>query len=398
MEERNLKSNSLYFHPERVVKIGVLVLALGLALCLPLIILHGMQAEPSSFYTRPLLGEKEEQNLSFSLGLSDNLPILPVPKIQEELVFSLDPPRPEAVNDKEYLIVRVRKSSECKRVVLPCKLDLEFQKDKLKFAAHRSPLWIALRSMGDGQVEAKWTIDLLGEEKNSSGSFVAKIEESPVLSALELPEGSPFKSLAEAKWLGKDLFKKEELERVEVGPNEYVDVGHGSWLVWKGQKWEVGHSPLQGAPVARIESSSPKGLVLEGWDSKGYMRILVPPGSVSSFKVKGEELFSSLRIRSEKQISCVLEKQCLVLKSGDWVLKTGGRWKILRKKEEREAFLHGKLLGELFIFDQISQKQGQKMVQGRIFPSSRTQVAHLEMAAQSARTAKERRSSKGGKG
>src|SRR5690606_31598397 len=104
------------------------------------------------------------------------------------------------------------------------------------------------------------------------------------------------------------------------------------------------------------------------------------------FKLRGEDLFSMVRIRSEKQISCMLEKQCMVLKLGDWVLKTTGRWKILRKKDEKEAFLNGKLFGELFILDQILQKQGQKMIAGRLFNPGRTQVVSIELAAQGRKT------------
>lgn len=86
----------------------------------------------------------------------------------------------------------------------------------------------------------------------------------------------------------------------------------------------------------------------------------------------------------------MLEKQCMVLKTGDWVFKTGGRWKILRKEQEREAYLNGKLFGELFVFEQIHAKQGQKMIQGRLFNSGRTQAVAIEMAAQSTRKAGEK--------
>jgi hypothetical protein len=73
----------------------------------------------------------------------------------------------------------------------------------------------------------------------------------------------------------------------------------------------------------------------------------------------------------------------MILKVGDWALKTGGRWKVLRKEEEKNAFLTGKLFGELFAFDQIGQKQGQKVIQGRLFNPGRTQVVAVELAAQS---------------
>ena len=138
-------------------------------------------------------------------------------------------------------------------------------------------------------------------------------------------------------------------------------------------------------PVAHIQMYLGKALVLEGWDNDGHIRVSLNPASGPPFKMRGEELFSSIRMRSEKQISCMLEKQCMVLRTGDWVLKTGGRWKVLRKKEERDAYINGKLFGELFVFDQISQKQGQKMIQGKLFNPGRTQVIAIELSAQSVR-------------
>jgi hypothetical protein len=91
----------------------------------------------------------------------------------------------------------------------------------------------------------------------------------------------------------------------------------------------------------------------------------------------------------------MLEKHCMVLKAGDWVLKSANRWKILRKSQEREAYLNGKLAGELFVFDQIQSKQGQKMMHGRLFNSGRTQMIAIEMAAQSTRKAGERSARRG---
>ena len=127
--------------------------------------------------------------------------------------------------------------------------------------------------------------------------------------------------------------------------------------------------------------NTPTGLILEGWDSNGHVRLNVPYAALPPSKIKAEDLFTSVRFRSEKQISCMMDKQCLVLKVSDWVLKTTSRWKVLRKQEEKDAYFRGELLGELFVFDQISQRQGQKLVLGRLFNPRRTQMEKIELAA-----------------
>jgi hypothetical protein len=228
-----------------------------------------------------------------------------------------------------------------------------------------------------------------------AGSFAVSGQECPIQSAHEFSEGSYFRLLAEAKWWGKDQFRGSAVsgERLELG-SELIEIQEGDWLVWRG-KWEKSEKPEKDMPVARIQSSGLKALVLDAWDAEGHIRIALNSSIGTPMKIKGEDLFSSIRIRSERQISCMLEKQCMILKTGDWILKSDGRWRILRKKDERDAFLNGKLFGELFILDQISQKQGQKMVQGRLFNSVRTQVVPIEMFANSARKRGEKGASRG---
>ena len=116
-----------------------------------------------------------------------------------------------------------------------------------------------------------------------------------------------------------------------------------------------------------------------------YIRLSLAIGPSSPFKAKGEELFSSVRIRSEKQISCMLEKQCLILKTGDWVFRGANRWEVLRNQEEKDAYLQGKMIGELFLFDRIDSKAGQKFVQGTLFNLGRTEAIALEIAVSSQR-------------
>ncbi len=363
-------------------------MALGISLLLALPFLVMLYQVDSPFFSRQEKREKERSFVpfAFSLGLSQIDPVLPIPDIQGEMTFSFDPPRPEGTIAHNRLLVRLKKSAESKRVILPCRLDLEFQKDRLVFAKESSPFWIELTQSAAGQIEVKGSITSLGGERMDAGTFLVAAQESPLQTASEFSEGSPFRLLAETRWWGRDLFRDQGSgERLELGSSELLELKEGDWLVWKGQKWEKGAAPEKEAPIAHIQSCSTKALVLEGWDSQGHIRVALNPAVGSPFKVKGEELFSAIRIRSEKQISCMLEKQCLVLKTGDWVLKTGGRWKILRKGQEREAVLNGKMAGELFVFDQISQKQGQKMIQGRLFNLGRTQMVAIEMAAHSAR-------------
>lgn len=384
------KQGTLHFHPERIIWIGVIAACGAFLFAIPFLISLCCGDLPGMTLFAKEEAEKERPPLQFSLGLKEKAPFLPIPDLQNEMTFSFDPPRPDGGVEKLRLLVRLKKGAESRRVVLPCRLDLEYKWEKLQFAKDQSSFWIELIQRADGQIEGKGLISSLEEEKIDAGTFLVTAQESPVQTASEFGEGTPFRLLAEARWWGRDVFREQYgegaiAERLEVGANELLELKEGKWLVWKEQHWELADMPEKEKPIAHIHSQAGRNLVLEGWDHDGHIRLALSPAVSPPFKAKGEELFTSVRVRSEKQISCMLEKQCMVLKTGDWILKANGRWKILRKKEERAAFLNGKLFGDLFVFDQIHQKQGQKVIQGRIFNPSRTQVASIEVAAQSQR-------------
>lgn len=130
------RQSFLYFYPERVAWIGASVLGVVFLLIAPYVF-----GSKGSFVSLNGLIEKETSfaPLSFSLGLREKGPFFPIPDLQGEMTFSFDPPRPCGVIAGQRLLVRMKKSAESKRVTLPCRLDLEIQRDKLIFAKEKSP-------------------------------------------------------------------------------------------------------------------------------------------------------------------------------------------------------------------------------------------------------------------
>lgn len=379
-----ISRQSYLFHPEKIQQAGAALMGLLFLCMLPFLSTLFFSELPTG-----LLNVKKKEEacapILFTLGLLEKSPSLPLLELQEELSFSFDPPRPDGSECAQRLRVRLNKSGLCKQITLPCRLDLQYQKEGLTFSeVPTSFLWLEIEN-SLSEIQAKAFVTSANRGKIEAGSFEFTIQDIPILT----PEGSIFKDLAEAKWWGRDLFKEQYVggscERLEIGP-ELIELKEGDWLAYIDNKWLKIKTLEEGKekPIVRMKSLSPKGLIFEGWNSGEYARFLTPPAS-DPLKMKGDEVLSAVRIRSEKQISCMLEKQCLVLKAGDWVLKTKGRWKVLRRKEDREAYLSTKLIGDLFVFDQIQLKQGQKVVQGRLFNPSRTQTAAVEVTAQQMR-------------
>lgn len=377
------------FHPEKILWTGVSVLACGACAVGGLSLFLWMGSPPLVSFETKNGRPKSEALLSFDFALNQEGAAFPLPHIEGEMTFSFDPPRPDGSLQHPPLFVRLKRGAQSKRVSLPSRIDLQYEKD-LSFAQTASSFWVELRALGDHQIEGKVFVSTLSNERMEAGRFVAAAQESPVQEANEFPEGSPFRALAEARWWGHDLFREKYgmgplSQRVEIGPlsqSQFLELQKENWIAWKEGQWQKIETLSEGksCPIAHIESFDRKSILFEGWDLEGHIRLSLSHAQASPFKAKAEDLFTSVRIRSEKQISCMLEKQCLILKAGDWVLKGENRWKILRKKEEQEAYLKGKLVGELFFFDRIESKGGQKVIQGNLFSVDRSQVLPIEMA------------------
>ncbi|MES2273692.1 MAG: hypothetical protein V4487_05835 [Chlamydiota bacterium] len=394
-------SDFFTFYPERISWIGAAAIGAALLMASPVLWMLS-ESEPPGFEVEVKKKiEKEAAPLLFSLGLNSEKISLGLPELRDEMSFSFDLPRPDSERQGDgssfprHVLARIKSSGESMRIQLPCRLDLQFKGEKLYFSHKDSSFWMELKESGVDQIESRVFISSK-EGKTDGGNFFTTLKQMPILSAQEFPEGSPFRFLAEVRWWGHDLFREQyegaiPPERLEMGSLagtvDIVELMLGDWLVWNEGRWQKAASLQEGKnkPIARILAGSGNTLNLEGWDQDRHMRFALNLAASPPFKIRAEDLFSSVRIRSEKQISCMLEKQCLILKAGDWVLKTEGRWKILRRKEQREAFLKGKVFGDLFVFEQINLKQGQKMIQGRFFNPGRSQIASIEIPAQSTR-------------
>jgi hypothetical protein len=307
----------------------------------------------------------------------------PIPDLQRQVAFSLDPSRPDEMNQKMQVSIRLKDSSVSQRFEVPCRIPLLYRNGVLTFGAKGSSFCLEL--FWDREV-------LLGRvlvDERPGEPFRVLSEESPIQTAQEFSEDSPFRQLALGRWWGPDLFYQTYIEevlkhRIDLGsPLEarLIDVKEGRWLAFLEGEWkEISHvAEAQKGCIARVLSSNPSGLLIEGWEENRHIRLCLPEAATMFSKIKAEELFGSIRVRSDKQISCLLDKQCLIIKVNDWVVKTSDRWKILRKAEEKEAFLKGKLVGELFVLDQISNKQGQKSILGHMYNLARTQMTAVDV-------------------
>lgn len=344
--------------------------------------------------------------LEIYLPLKSDFAALSIGASQDQISFSLDPVRPDRTRLSNQFLIRLKDSRQMKRVEMNPSVSVGLayiSPGALTFSEDASEFWLECRAKGGHSLEAALFYRTPEGDVIRQASWTPVLMETPVQAADEFPEGHPFRELAESKWWGADLLvQKMEpghlIQRLEVGPasnSQVLDCQVGDWLTYRSKTWEKCDPPSlvkddvsSYPPLAQVRFASSQCLEIEGWNEMSHVRLRLNPATTVPFKIKTEELFSQVRVRSEKQVSCMMDKQCLVLRPGDWVLKVGNRWKALKKSDEKEAFLKGNLSGELFILDKISLAPTAKSIVGCYFSAGRTQVATVEVAQKAQKSRK----------
>lgn len=93
-----------------------------------------------------------------------------------------------------------------------------------------------------------------------------------------------------------------------------------------------------------------------------------------------------MRLRNSTQVSCALGKRRVILKQGDWLLKTATGWRNVRKIDELQQLLYFRMKGELLIFDGIEREQGRLVMKGHCFNGSRTQMQPFSIPIEAYKT------------
>jgi hypothetical protein len=150
-------------------------------------------------------------------------------------------------------------------------------------------------------------------------------------------------------------------------------------LWWDGDEWQVGQ-PQPSAPIAQLVSVSERGSKVEVWSGSGFDSSVIEMYiNQGSSPLKADQTIMAVRPRAPGEITCQLGKRRVIVKEGDWWVKTERRWRPLRTVEELEAFLHHQIQGELFVFEKIEQTRNQIMLRGKSFDKTRAQIEPLAL-------------------
>lgn len=226
----------LSLYPQRIPWIGMATLGGAFLFSLPFLWMIYQSSVSFPFFEVKKGETKKEESISFSLALKSQAPCLPIPHIQEEMTFSHLPERPSEEVACRQVLIRLKQSGQSRRVQLPCRVGFQYEGERLLFSKEDALFWMELSLTRQDQIEGKVFVKT-ADANIEAGAFTISPQETPIQNANEFGEGSPFRTLAEAKWLGHDLVREQYKmgplsERVEIANSGLMDLNEDDWLIW----------------------------------------------------------------------------------------------------------------------------------------------------------------------
>jgi hypothetical protein len=337
---------------------------------------------------------------SGSLALHPRIACGWVSRIAEEFSVIAFNSRPDAVQKEAKILVAFREGKEQMTIHNGKAIFLQERKEGkgLNLADAPTSLWIKPLILDNGNVLIEAGRKLIGADgvcvTEEKGDFIAY----PVRSHAALREGQsdPLGELKGAHYIGPDPLI------VQYGGNEYAAwrekikiafvyqgrsyacfLTQGDMLQYKNGEWRaVSQEEISPRyPLARVDAATAKGVSMRAWDETGFSasQVAIEAQKIAPSAVMHDLLPSGLRLRSSSQVSCLLGKKRLIVKKGDWLLRTASGWRSLRRADEIEDCLYHRLKGELLILDTIEKQQGKWVLAGHLFDELRTQSTPISL-------------------
>lgn len=303
--------------------------------------------------------------------------------LREEVLVIGQNSRPDHLENATEILVQLKTARERKVVSLGSPIYLKKEGEQLRFASEPTDLAVILQLSAEGELvlkseQGQWTAKASQELGQRIGD---RFRETPIYA----------RGFKEAKCWGLDpLFQHyagpehrglREKYKIQF-PEGFIFVAQGDYLSWQGGGWKaVSLDAAKERPLARVKALTAKGVELEVWDESGFQKTLIKIDQAYVSKVipHADQLPTAIRLRTSTQVACTLGKRRLILKEGDWLLRSASGWRKLKTPQEIEDCLHHKVRGELFIFDELEKQQGKILLKGHLFDEMRTQMQTVQI-------------------
>ncbi|HSX12030.1 MAG TPA: hypothetical protein VLF61_00890 [Rhabdochlamydiaceae bacterium] len=302
--------------------------------------------------------------------------------LSHEIALLVPCSRPGSAN-QGHLLLGLKYGAQTLDVLEGEKIYLDHSNlQQLKFSSKSTQTWLKLSIVDPSSIMIE--AETIEAETIDRSEFVLKAIEK------RQEQTSFYSLLKKAKWWGQDvlfqLYGGKEYQPLKdkhkIEQNAVFYVAQGDYLTFEEEHWKVVDlsAASLAAPLAYVKEISASILRLVTWDNEGFAleEIKLHPEARPKPNTQNE-LFSSIRFRTATQVTCLLGKRRVILKCGDWLLKTAHGWRNLKKLSEIESYLSHQLRGELFIFDAIEKREDKFFVKGHLIDEMRTSAQPISL-------------------
>lgn len=332
-------------------------------------------------------------------SLNDQYVTLFVEDIKKQIKFFGMNGRPDAKKNACGVLAGLNGSFQKKFLNIESKYYLKYQKGDLIFSETMTSLWIKVHDIKNNGVFIKVFLAsperVEGEDLYHSHVIFQSFSNMNE-SALEsnLSHEAWFQSVDHIKWWGKDRFielygahdtsQDSEGQRLDFQGLglDFLFVKELDLLIWKNNRWQkpLLQEETQNYPLISCRLNPPY-MELTLFDISGVyqkkIKLSLERAELPSIKM--EEILTRLRQKGFNKVICKMGKKTVLLKEGDWVLKTLSGWKVLKSCDEIDQYLNFSSKGELFVFERIDTDNNETFVVGHLLDSLRTQVRHVKI-------------------
>ena len=326
-----------------------------------------------------------------------------IPDLSKDLMFLAKSSRPDRPASEGNLLFSTRGTSE--PIVISQGQQVFLEEDLKKsgeslyhFTTIKTPLWIRPLASSDEEIHVEVGYFSSSKQNESFLEEVTQVlmQQSSSSHGSQQNEPAYLSSLRSGRWWGSDILLKKyggedykslaEKHKIEIasesGP-QYYFCEVEDFLQWDSGSWKEVY--LERAdpslPLAKITRIQGKVMEIEAWDENGFYphHIKIEMQPCAKLSQKNELSISTVRLRSATEVTCKLGKRRLIVKEGDWLLKTAKSWRNLKRVKDIDDCIYHRLQGELFVFDSIEKKQGTVVMKGHLFDDMRTAVLPLSI-------------------
>ncbi|HEU64015.1 MAG TPA: hypothetical protein ENH96_01325 [Chlamydiae bacterium] len=306
--------------------------------------------------------------------------------IKDEIEVQIVEKRPDSKVKQEKFEIKFKKSSKILKVIEDEKFFVAVDKNgNFEFSDVKTPLVIFLKAIDKKNVKVVMETDLEDFMKDTqSKTIFFVLSPTDFVYTKDIDTRDDLKLLASSKWFSKDELQKfyktkngiEPKERLEID-GKIVHLNSDDVLIFKDGIWQkpISLGNTQSYTIAKIKSIDSKILEIEAWDENSNKYIFALPSQVKQgFSIRPDQFVTAIRKRTITHFSCQIEKQRVILKEKDILIKKDGRWRLLKKDIDFDEIKNE----ELFYFDKIENKNNKNFFVGYLFNPMRTNYQKIE--------------------